>query len=183
MKNKNIINLLFLLLMTSCELYSIIIGSKLHFRSITIDKRKVNFMLEGVSKLNNSDDETVYKNFKEKIKTLKIDLKYAINADEIEEKFLILESLFQEKLTTKLNALKATRADIGGLLVMIDDNYDNFSYIQTKARSAGISIYLAQDDTTTKTDLQKRAMKQIYKDRIQERYDYIDQTIKHLEEN
>ncbi|WP_421136281.1 hypothetical protein [Borreliella yangtzensis] len=157
MKNKNIINLLFLLFMTSCEVYSIMIGSKFHFNPITIDKKKVNFMLEGVSKLNNSDDETVYKNFKEKIKILKIDLKYAINAAEIEEKFLILESLFQEKLTAKLNTLKTTRSNIKSLLVMIDDSNDNnFNYIQIKARSIGISIYLTQDNTTTNTDLQKK---------------------------
>uniref|UniRef100_UPI003B224B16 fibronectin-binding protein RevA n=1 Tax=Borreliella tanukii TaxID=56146 RepID=UPI003B224B16 len=169
--------------MNSCEIYSIVIGTKFHSRArtITIDKRKVNFMLKRISELNIRDDKTAYKNFKESIKTLKIDLQYAINTAEIEENFLILENLFQEKLTAKLNALKADRADIESLLTMVDSD-TNLRYIQEKARLVGVNIYLDQGDTT-QANTQQRAIKEIYKNRLQGRHDYIIQTIQYLEEH
>lgn len=73
-------------------------------------------MLGGVSDLNNKADEFVFKQFKKEIALLKEDLRGAINADELKEKFLNLQKLFQEKLTDKLNALKAAKRDIGVLI-------------------------------------------------------------------
>ncbi|WP_373584977.1 fibronectin-binding protein RevA [Borreliella afzelii] len=161
MQNKNIVKLFFFILfIMSCELYYAHVTDKTLTNSPnhTIDKKKINFMLVGVSDLNNKADESVFKQFKKKIALLKEDLRGAINADELKEKFLNLQKLFQEKLTDKLNALKAAKRDIEEL---IRNNNTDKSKIRAKTVPIGVSTTLAEFYNTDITELSKDIVAQI----------------------
>lgn len=160
MQNNNIVKLFFILFIMSCELYYVHVIDKTLTNSSNhiVDKKKINFMLRGVSDLNNKADEFVFKQFKKKIALLKEDLRGAINADELKEKFLNLQKLFQEKLTAKLNALKAAKRDIEWL---IQSNNNDISKIRAKTVPIGASTTLTEFYTTDITELSKDIVAQI----------------------
>ncbi|WP_373588996.1 fibronectin-binding protein RevA [Borreliella afzelii] len=99
-----------------------------------------------------------FQTVQKKIALLREDLRGAINADELKEKFLNLQKLFQEKLTDKLNALKAAKIDIGEL---IKNNNNDKSKIRAKTAPIGANTTLTEFYTTDITELSKDIMTQI----------------------
>ncbi len=125
-----------------------------------------------VSGLNDEADEVAFKHCREKISLLKEDLKYATNAKEFEEKFLNLQKLFQEKLTSKLNALKAVRVDIQRFNANDNDDLEkNKLKIRSIALSAGVN--------TSPIALHAINIKELSEDVVA----HIDSIIKYLEED
>ncbi|OJH14089.1 REV family protein, partial (plasmid) [Borreliella bissettiae] len=135
-------------------------------------KKRINWLIMSVSGLNDEADEVVFKNCREKISLLKEDLKYASNAKEFEEKFLNLQKLFQEKLTSKLNALKAVRVDIQRFNANNNDDLEkNKLRIRSIALSAGVN--------TNPIALHAINIKELSEDVVA----HIDSIIKYLEED
>ncbi|PRR25597.1 fibronectin-binding protein RevA [Borreliella burgdorferi] len=179
MQKINIAKLIFILIFSlfvmSCELFLIkrrtsIVGTSIV--GTTIEKTRINRLIMSVSGLDDQADEVVFKNCREKISLLKEDLKYATNAKEFEEKFLNLQKLFQEKLTSKLNALKAVRVDIQRFNANNNNDLEKDKLrIRSIALSAGVN--------TSPIALHAINIKELSEDVVA----HIDSIIKYLEED
>ncbi len=179
MQKINIAKLIFILIFSlfvmSCELFLIkrrtsIVGTSIV--GTTIEKTRINRLIMSVSGLDDKADEVVFKNCREKISLLKEDLKYATNAKEFEEKFLNLQKLFQEKLTSKLNALKSVRVDIQRFNANNNNDLERDKLrIRSIALSAGVN--------TSPIALHAINIKELSEDVVA----HIDSIIKYLEED
>lgn len=175
MQKINIAKLIFILIFSlfviSCELF-IIKRRATITETTTIEKKRINWLIMSVSGLNDEADEVAFKHCREKISLLKEDLKYATNAKEFEEKFLNLQKLFQEKLTSKLNALKAVRVDIQRFNANNNNDLERDKLrIRSIALSAGVN--------TSPIALYASNIKELSEDVVA----HIDSIIKYLEED
>ncbi|MBB6208593.1 fibronectin-binding protein RevA [Borreliella lanei] len=103
MKNKNLVKLFFILML-------LVMACKAYLK----EKKQINLLISGVSTLKNDSAGKEFKDYKDKINKLKESLK-DVNDGELKEKLLNLQSLFQDKLAAKLEALKAARQTIESL--------------------------------------------------------------------
>ncbi|MCD2401767.1 fibronectin-binding protein RevA [Borreliella bissettiae] len=124
MKNKNIFKLFFVLMLfiMACKAY-------------VEEKKEIESLMEGISKLKNDSSGDTFKDYKDKINKLKESLKDVSNS-ELEEKLLKLQSLFQDKLAAKLAALKAAKDKINGYT----DKDANKNDIWKEAKLVGVTV-------------------------------------------
>ncbi|MCD2415900.1 fibronectin-binding protein RevA [Borreliella burgdorferi] len=148
MKNKNIVKLFFasMLFIMACKAY-------------VEEKKQIDSLMEGISKLKNDSSKDTFKDYKDKINKLKEGLKDVGNA-ELEEKLLALEKLFKDKLAAKLAALKAAKDKINGYT----DNDTNKNNIWAEAKLVGVTIKFSGSNTAGKgAEMSKEAVEQIEK--------------------
>ncbi|MCD2380504.1 fibronectin-binding protein RevA [Borreliella burgdorferi] len=148
MKNKNIVKLFFasMLFVMACKAY-------------VEEKKQIDSLMEGISKLQNDSSKDTFKDYKDKINKLKEGLKDVGNA-ELEEKLLALEKLFKDKLAAKLAALKAAKDKINGYT----DNDTNKNNIWAEAKLVGVTIKFSGSNTAGKgAEMSKEAVEQIEK--------------------
>ncbi len=148
MKNKNIVKLFFasMLFIMACKAY-------------VEEKKQIDSLMEGISKLQNDSSKDTFKDYKDKINKLKEGLKDVGNA-ELEEKLLALEKLFKDKLAAKLAALKAAKDKINGYT----DNDTNKNNIWAEAKLVGVTIKFSGSNTAGKgAEMSKEAVEQIEK--------------------
>ncbi|WP_418457501.1 fibronectin-binding protein RevA [Borreliella andersonii] len=100
MKNKNLVKLFFIsmLFVMACKAY-------------LKEKKQIDLLISGVATLKNDSAGKEFKDYKDKINKLKESLK-DVSDGELQEKLLNLESLFQDKLAAKLEAVKAAEQAI-----------------------------------------------------------------------
>ncbi len=150
MKNKNIVKLFFasMLFIMACKAY-------------VEEKKQIDSLMEGISKLQNDSSKDTFKDYKDKINKLKEGLKDVGNA-ELKEKLLALESLFQDKLAAKLAALKAAKQKIEETTDA--DNNTAKNKIWAESKLVGVTIKFSGSNTTGKgTGMSKEAVEQIEK--------------------
>ncbi len=148
MKNKNIVKLFFasMLFIMACKAY-------------VEEKKQIDSLMEGISKLQNDSSKDTFKDYKDKINKLKEGLKDVGNA-ELEEKLLALEKLFKDKLAAKLAALKAAKDKINGYT----DNDTNKNNIWAEAKLVGVTIKFSGSNIAGKgAEMSKEAVEQIEK--------------------
>ncbi len=148
MRNKNIFKLFFvsMLFIMACKAY-------------VEEKKQVDSLMEGISKLQNDSSKDTFKDYKDKINKLKESLKDVGNA-ELEEKLLALEKLFKDKLAAKLAALKAAKDKINGYT----DKDTNKKNIWAEAKLVGVTIKFSGSNTTGKgAEMSEEAVEQIEK--------------------
>ncbi|MCD2375756.1 fibronectin-binding protein RevA [Borreliella burgdorferi] len=132
MKNKNIFKLFFVLMLfiMACKAY-------------VEEKKEIESLMEGISKLKNDSSGDTFKDYKDKINKLKESLKDVSNS-ELEEKLLKLQSLFQDKLAAKLAALKAAKQTIEGYT----DKDQKKTDIWKEAKLVGVTVPLLGSNAT-----------------------------------
>ncbi|ACN92701.1 fibronectin-binding protein RevA [Borreliella burgdorferi] len=150
MKNKNIFKLFFvsMLFIMACKAY-------------VEEKEKIDSLSTVVSTLNNKIDHEKFNNYKQEINKLKENLKDVGNA-ELQEKLLKLQSLFQDKLAAKLEALKAAKQKIEGITDV--DNSTAKNKIWAESKLVGVTIkYSGNHGTGKGVEMSKEAVEQIEK--------------------